>query len=289
VLGVLVLVFALPVAFHVGYGLVYWAYSASPDGHFPFSSDFENGDLGEWSWIGAKQLCCDHSAEVVESPVRSGRYALKVTLRKDDPPVKNSLRAELRMKSARFGTDFWYEFSVYVPPDWRPISDKVTFAQWHATPDRLLGEKSRPPPLSFEIVGDEFHLKGDWDSSLISTSWFHRSSNIGKTVLWSSPLVSGRWIDWAVRVRWSYEEDGILELWKDGEMVFQRSGPNTFNDILAPYFKIGVYNSDWKSRSSDALNRTEKRTLYFDAIHVLEGCSEADPCQETPPPKGRDR
>ena len=81
----------------------------------------------------------------------------------------------------------------------------------------------------------------------------------------------------------------MLELWKDSEMVFQRSGPNTFNDVIAPYLKIGVYISDWTSHSSDVLSRISKRTLYFDAIHVSEGCSEADRCQETPPPLSRER
>ena len=90
------------------YGLIYYVYSASSSDDYPFYSSFERGDLSEWNRYGAQQLCCDHSVEIVTEPVRSGSYAVKLTVKPSDPNVKKSKRAELGSKppskAANIGT-----------------------------------------------------------------------------------------------------------------------------------------------------------------------------------------
>ena len=60
-----------------------------------------------------------------------------------------------------------------------------------------------------------------------------------------------------VHVKWSNQNDGILEIWKDGEKVVDQKGPNTFNDAKGPYFRMGIYKG-WKDpdRASDAISNT---------------------------------
>ena len=80
------------------------------------------------------------------------------------------------------------------------------------------------------------------------------------------PYKTGVWTDWVFHVKWSYQADGILEIWKNGEKVVDQKGPNTFNDAKGPYFKMGLYKG-WKDpdRPSDAVN---KRVLYHDEFRM---------------------
>ena len=47
------------------------------------------------------------------------------------------------------------------------------------------------------------------------------------------PLEKGVWHDWILHVRWSYDSDGFVEAWLDGEQVIDYAGPvgNTFAGI----------------------------------------------------------
>ena len=67
-------------------------------------------------------------------------------------------------------------------------------------------------------------------------------------------------------IRWSYEDEGLLEVWKDGRKVVTQKGPNTYNDLRGNYFKIGVYKWDWKNRPETS--RVERRVLYHDEVRI---------------------
>ena len=56
----------------------------------------------------------------------------------------------------------------------------------------------------------------------------------------------------------------LLEVWKNGEKVLTRRGPNTYNDRKETYFKTGVYKWDWKSNPSRSV--VDRRVLYVDEI-----------------------
>jgi len=67
-------------------------------------------------------------------------------------------------------------------------------------------------------------------------------------------------------VKWSHKSDGILQVWKDGQLIVDKKGPNTYNDQVGPYFKIGVYKPDWKENPQ--ASNTDKRVLYFDQVRI---------------------
>ena len=262
----LVLISASVLAF-VAYGATFFVYSIGSGAAFPIVADFESGDLREWRQWGSKQLCCRHSLVVVETPVRSGRYAAEFSLRRDDPDVSGSKRAELRLRAAEFGHAYRYAFSVQIPEDWKESDIPVILAQWHGVSDKLLGERNRPPPLYVIVVEDEIQIRLQWNAARVSRSWLYRpTTRTEKTLLWSGPLEKGIWIDWVFQIQWSHLEDGRLETWKGAELIVERSGPNTYNDWLAPYLKIGVYVPGWKKADQPAVVNT--RRLFFDAIDV---------------------
>lgn len=253
-------------ALFVFYGTIYALANAPSRDRLPFDSTFEDGSLGEWKNWGATQLCCAHSAQIVTEPVRAGRYAIAFIVNRDDPNVRKSKRAELRLSGTTMGEHYWYGFSVFVPGDWTPSPAPVTAVQWHAVPDVLIGELGQSPALRLLVRDDQWMIANRWDPARVSRSLWGFSRQGAAAILWSAPLDRGRWTDWIFHVRWSFDASGIVEIWKDGTLVAKRAGANTFNDWIAPYFKIGVYVPSWGvPNHGDPVSR---RSLLFDEIRV---------------------
>jgi hypothetical protein len=91
----------------------------------------------------------------------------------------------------------------------------------------------------------------------------------GRATLWKAPLDRGRWTDWVIHTRWSYTADGLLEVWKNGQLVVAKQGPNTYNDSHSLYFMVGIYKWPWMETG---LGWTQtKRVLYVDEIRMVAG------------------
>lgn len=257
----------LSVGGYAALGAVYMVYNRPAADSLPFTADFEDGDLEEWTGLGVRQLCCDHSAQIVKEPVRSGQYALQMRLDRADPSIRGSKRAEFRLKSAEYGKTYVYAFSTYLPPDWRDGKAPVTLAQWHNVKDMLLVEDGMSPPLRLIVEGDRISVVVRWDKQRVSRGWLNRGRTDEDAVLWTGPLETGRWNDWVFRVRWSYGENGTVAVWKDDEPIVEYTGPNSYNDFVPPYFKMGVYVPLWKVETSGEIDR---RVVYYDAVSVHE-------------------
>ena len=233
------------------------------------SFDFEDGKLGPWSRL---KLPTPDSAAVVDHPVREGRRALRIRLRRSDEIVSKGRRAELELQDvARIGQAYWYGLSIHVPEDYpRDFKDEVV-AQWNATADTEEGEdEKRSPPLAIRIQGDRWRISQRWDDRRITPPW-----NSGhKRELWSGRLQRGRWTDWVLHARWSYREDGRITVWRNHEKIVEHRGPNCYNDSRGLRFKIGVYKPQWNSPSS--ASAVTERSLYHDAIRVGDASATYD-------------
>ncbi|MBF9197529.1 polysaccharide lyase [Microvirga terrestris] len=247
---------AVVFAGHVAYSSVYYM-SNLELGSKEFADGFEKGDLSAWR-VGETEFCCDRSAMIVSSGAREGNRALKVGLSPEDPRVAGSKRAEVRLKAVELGEERWYAFSLFIPEDWHSIPEVATIAQWHAVDDKILGEVGRAPPLRLVVKGDQWSIASHWDSRRISGIPFLHAAPEGGDVLWSAPLTRGTWTDWVFHVQWSYNDDGIIEIWKDGTAIARRKGPNAYNDWLGPFFKLGIYVPHWnKPGASSPIERHE--------------------------------
>lgn len=239
-----------------------------------FNGDFENGDLNEWEaelverpkdkkfTKPGKEYCCQHSIQIVNSPVRQGKHAVKFTLNKNDPDTSKSRRTELRLGAVPVNSERWYGFSVFIPGDYQKDPSEEIIAQWLPRPDLHLGEKwtGRGPAFSVRIENDRFILDNRWDSRAISTKQVNNQEwNLGK-------VAKGKWTDWVVRAKWSYKSDGLLEVWKDGQLVLKKNGPNSYNDAAGPFQKIGIYKWEWKYNPRKST--TDQRVIYFDEVRV---------------------
>ncbi|NJL84322.1 MAG: hypothetical protein HC890_17895 [Chloroflexaceae bacterium] len=97
------------------------------------SESFEQDDnLSQW----IRDLCCDRSLKRVTSPVRSGEYAARFNLARQDPIVENSKRVEIKRYGLfGAGTERWYGFSIYLPDNYESDRSFEIVAQWYSVPD----------------------------------------------------------------------------------------------------------------------------------------------------------
>lgn len=213
----------------------------------------------------------------------AGQRAVKISLNRFEDEV--SYRSEIQPKdlpssdfdrggNAFLDHEYWYGVRIFLPEDWEFDIHREIILQWHAYPDFDMGEDWRNPPVSLMIgsgtagIGKNYLVVVKADSKRItpeSGAWnrytLEKTYDIGSIV---NDL--GKWTDWVVNVKWSYENDGFLTMWKNGKVVLQElHQANTFNDTFGPYFKLGMYKWVWKNKSR---NNVISRTLYYDDIRI---------------------
>lgn len=226
--------------------------------HLLFEGDFEGSDLSGWE----QERCCDYSINVVDSPVRAGEHAVRFEIHKDQPDVAGSKRAEITLDNVPPTSERWYGFSIYLPNDYKtdPTAEIVT--QWHAVPDFDKGEDWRSPPLALLTENGRWKVDRRWDARRVMPNNRPQGSEVRDLGLYER----GRWIDWVVHVKWSWQDDGLLEVWKDGERVVHHRGPNAYNDEKGTYFKTGIYK--WLYKQAPDETTTSERMIYVDEVRV---------------------
>lgn len=252
-----------------------WVMSFTGTGrHIIFNGDFEDGNLTRWGkefnrdfkgknfTKSGKEICCEHSVQIISFPTKESRYAAKFTLYKDDPDVAKSRRAELRLNAVATKSEYWYGFSTYLPPEFVKDPSMEIVSQWNARPDKNLGEKWRTPQLYLKTENGNWQIKRRWDHNRVTKN----NTPAGKETIDIGPYQTGVWNDWVFHVKWSYESDGLVEVWKNGKLVVRKTGPNTYNDKIGPFQKFGIYKPDWKHRPHRS--KTTKRVLYYDNVRM---------------------
>jgi len=186
----------------------------------------------------------------------------------------------------RMGGEYWYSWSVYIPSDWdfSGVDDKyLILGQFHGTPDNN-GEPNRSPPLACRLDADKWRWEYRCDplARSVQNTWY--------TYFYEGDATAdaGRWVDWAVNVKWSYN-DGFVKIYKNQVLVAETrgddpdgSGPLTdgcisYNDQRAPYFKLGIY------QRADQLY---PRIMYYDSVKIGDKdatLAEMSPSGSAPP------
>jgi len=221
-----------------------------------FISDFEDQELKGWRASG-------NSPTVVEKPARAGTHAMRSSLNRHEDRYPN--RTEVSGPRAELGGEYWYGFSIFLPEDYVPDEIWEIVAQWHGVPDFEIGEKWRNPVIALSTNGGRWGWVNRWDAKRNTFQTGQRQYG-GIRQYDLGPYETGVWTDWVVHVRWSFGQDGVVEVWKNGQKVIDQTGPNAFNDAHGPFFKMGLYKgwSDPK-KSSDAVS---KRLVYHDEFRM---------------------
>ncbi len=201
-----------------------------------FVDGFESG-LSETAWKrdGDTECRITVSDEVARSGKRAIRFDAGPGSRCEIVPwLGTGLLGS--MKREPFERERWYGFSVFIPPEWTPHERNEIIAQWHGSRDVPFGERGRGPPLALRIHREQWWITYGWDEDFKSSPGYR-----AKWTLWTGPVTPGQWTDWLFRVIWSHDDAGETDVWMNGEMVAQRRGPNTYNDLRGVYLKLGDY------------------------------------------------
>ena len=226
------------------------------------TGDLETGNFKQFD----DREAAEHELQVVESPVRAGKYAARIEVTHDEYNVGGGrFRAEVTQNGAGGANqeqERWFGFSIYLPNDWTTIEfpgEDILF-QIHERPDK--GEDWRSPPLALRVAKEKMEWTIRWDSKPLS----HRNKAEGTATVYSGPLVKGQWIDWVLHVRWSYRKDGLVEVWRDGNKVAAHEGPNCYNDQREMYLKIGNYHTGYPGKLWP--EGLQQRVSYFDEVRM---------------------
>ena len=224
-------------------------------------SNFEdNNDLKKWSI----EISSSTLLKLSDSFARQGRYSFRFNLKKTDPIIRNGKRSELCTSSPK-NSDGWYGFSNYLPEGYLPDNGFEIVAQWHEVPDFELGESWRIPPISLSTNNGHWYLNIKWATAKVNTN----NTIDGKKIFDLGSYARNIWNDWVFHINFSWKEDGVIQVWKNGQLIVEYHGSNCYNDKNYPYFKFGIYKPGWnKGFDQKNLSTISERTIYYDAIKV---------------------
>jgi len=206
--------------------------------------DFETGNYSQWT---KAQIVSADRMVAVTSPVREGRYAMKVTVRQGDDPIDSSGNRNELVKLTRepVGSEYYYKWSTLFASDFPSASTWQLFLQWHHE------GSSGSPPLELFVYGEELRL------------------NVRSTTVWRAPLVRGVWQDFVLRVKWSPDPSvGFVELYHNGKLAMPRRYAATQFSGYLNYLKMGLYRNSSIARTG---------VLYHDGLIMTKNASDVLP------------
>lgn len=212
--------------------------------------DFETGDTSQWS----KAQAIPGRLQVVSSPVREGKHALRVEVRQGDDPIGASgNRNELVYSKVleKEGNDRWYAWSTRWDPSFPSVKTWQLFVQWHHT------GSSGSPPLELYVYGEELRLRVD-----------------ASTDVWKGTLSRGEWHDFVLHVKWSSDPKvGFVELWYDGAKALAKTHGRTLFAGQENYLKMGLYRN--ASIAPVGILFHDGMTIATDAADVMGSAGDA--------------
>ena len=211
-------------------------------------SGFNASQGGDWNGVEAA-----NANSIVRSTeqAKAGSYSAKFTLNKSDEDQGGSKRAELTDWSGRMEdpkSERWYGLSMFLPSSFIADPCEEMVFQWHGVNSVDLDGESMSNPALAMITRNGRWVFNDWDGPV----------DLGL-------YTKDAWTDWVLHIKFSPDQDGLIEIWKNGAKVFTRTGKNTYRDKVGNYFKMGIYKYGWKDGYT---TNTSTRILYFDEVRV---------------------
>ena len=231
-----------------------------------YNNGFESGKLGALRNSGNRPT-------VATSPTANGKYSGNFALTRN---MSTSYRTEATLTDGKgsfeFGKEHWIGLNYYYA-DWaKDSSPESAPIQVHTTPSDWKNKNCQIKTKSGSIAAK-------------STAPFFMSSKNGQVeivtyggkVRWTGPVEIKKWLNIVAHFRISAGSDGFVEMWKDGKKLFRADGPNSpkldscGKPVGDPYFKMGVYKWDWRSKATSS----NRRQLFIDDLKIATGSNGA--------------
>jgi hypothetical protein len=211
------------------------AQEPEPEAGLLWVGDAETGDLsqyqaGEWNDVGGVM------PTVVTSPIRGGRFAIRLSLTGATNPgdgICCGTRNELvpRFRDLAEGDDLYFAFSTYLAPGFSTSGGWQLITQFKQNFDGA-------PPLSLNVEDGQYQVEGGAG----------HPDGPKPFALPIGAASTDRWVDWVLHVRFSTDPlVGFVEVWRDGELVLPRFAPESgtlypgTGDRAGSYVKTGPY------------------------------------------------
>jgi hypothetical protein len=192
----------------------------------------------------------------VTSPVRTGSYALKATVKPGDSYGSSGERAEVYsmfgadgkhiVENEASGTQY-YTVSVYLPLDFKSPSQWGSFQQLHGS------DKYSAPPIFAIGAMNDFYVQM-WTGEL-SEANYTKPERLHRIRYSLAPVIRGQWVDFVWRIKYARTYTGTLDVWMrtsgDFENVLSVANIPTLQfspvinagEVLDAYWKTGYYSS----------------------------------------------
>jgi hypothetical protein len=247
-----------------------------------WTGDFETGDFSQYK----KKLSGEGrltKKSLVTTHVRSGKYASELSIL-DVSSNGNTERAELltqraggggRVNFKWDGPEYWVGFSFLFR---EPVASTSTFFQIHAP--------NEPKNSSCDFAGNTFTVGGEGAKSnggLTKNVIVRVIENGGRSsgkgsgsnnkVVYTYPFPLNKWQDYVVNFKLSTRGRGFYKVWKNGELVYSKSGLTNVNhrdscgkEVPTSHRShngahIGIYGPGVRGF----------RRIYYDEVRVAEG------------------
>ena len=192
----------------------------------------------------------------VNSPVRTGNYSLKATVKPGDNYGSSGERAEVYGMYGSSGTEIFeneasgtqfYAISVYLPLDFVSPSEWGIFQQLHGS-----DVYRAPPPFAIGVTNDYYVQMYSGDLDALSDP--EKSHTVRYPL---GALQRGKWVDFVWKIKFTKTYTGTVDIWQrvEGETIFtkvlsvaniptlQFKSSVSGGAVLDAYWKTGYYTS----------------------------------------------
>ncbi len=193
-------------------------------------------------------------------------HGSEVAHRNEVVPKASSSDGLPSAQNTTFGGDYWYGFSVFLPdagdangdPEFQTLANPGYQILWQShhgfdQPPRCSpAESGGNPPLALNYAYTDDPDTVPVNDRVRDRIQFWNYYNLaqcnynGETVFYRYDLGSyladrGHWTDWVIHFKPALDATGVLQVWKNGALVVNQSGPNWRNDTAGGTARFGVY------------------------------------------------
>jgi hypothetical protein len=207
----------------------------------------------------SRQTSTSYGITAATNPLYQGVKSARFELRDSDPEIHNGTRSEISFPDAT-NLNRWYSYALYAPSaQFKYDDDDDVITQWHQG-------GGLTPALCLRVRRDHLYIR-------VLGAW----TDLGV-------FEKDVWRAYVLHVNHSSGSDGLIEIWRDGSKILNKTGPNAYKiegDIENPNMKLGVYKSNWNGSGTTSTNI---RVLHFDDIKI--GNENATYADMVPTPNG---
>ena len=200
--------------------------------------------------------------QIVEAPGLPGKKAVRFSVVR----APGVFRSEISLPHEQGWHERWYGERVLIPKEWTrdPAKPVDIVMQWHGIPGNF---RATYPNLELSVGDDRWILRQSFGDP--------KTAPTRRETKFEDCVQPGVWTAWVFHVKWSPGEDGLLQVWKDGKLVADLKGPNTYGTIgleYTPYLKTGIYHPEWNVAKAGVKERfdAEKPVATHKIVYVTD-------------------